>query len=146
MFKRIFCRFVAYRLIRFFCLFVGSLFIAVLWIPNESDYRPCNNAIIQKNDWITGYRASYYSYLSKKLPFIPCYATHVVALSGRKDVGFTAVLADEVGRTCINYSGYIAIALFNTIILYLFANIYEFFRLNPSKENYFMRILFKKDK
>jgi hypothetical protein len=125
------------------------IFVAItighIWLPVESHYRVSNNAIIQCNDWIvTGYRANYYSHLFGSYRFSH-YAEHVVALSGRKDVGYTPVNAGEVGSTCINPSGFYPLVFFTFCFLVVSAHVYEFFHLDPSKHNFFMRVFCNKD-
>jgi hypothetical protein len=127
-------------------MFLIALLIAHTWLPIESHYQVCDNAIIQSNDWIeTGYRAYYYSHLLRGYHFIPPYAGHVVALSGRKDVGYTAVNAGEVGSTCIYPSGFYFL-VFLTFI-YILGATYgnEVCRLNPSKDNFVRRIFLIKE-
>ena len=118
---------------------LGTFLVVFIWIPKEETYVVSFDPTVQY-DGVHGYTVMYYSRIQIPLYLqnsfirpIPPFATRTVAMMGHKKLGFTPIRGGDVGRTQINWSGFVILWVLSIFIFYITHYFCEFFTKQITK-------------
>ncbi|MDR2651791.1 MAG: hypothetical protein LBC68_05700 [Prevotellaceae bacterium] len=117
------------------------MLVVLVWLPDSESYVASYYPPIQ-SDGEHGYTVKYYSrvqfpsYLHSIGLKIPPFVKRTVAMSGHKKFGFTPIkYGDVIGRTKINWSGFIILWILSAFIFYLTHILGKFLKTIPNKKH-----------